>query len=374
MHQRGGWLIVAMAVPSAAAQQTMEPMRSTDPPTRPSEIGIFGDVGPSPARALEPEQSAPGSLLRVTVGSVGADFDPHISADGTVLAFASTQHRATADIYSKRVGSNVVTQLTSDPGEDVMPAISPDGTRIAFASDRTGSWDIWVMPAAGGKAVQITSDPAHELHPSWSPDGTHLVFCRLGESSGRWELWVLEVQQPQVAHFIGHGLFPEWCPTGGTGLDGADRILFQRSRERGDRGFAVWMIDYAEGQSGSPTQIAASEKAAFVNPTWSPDGRHVVFASIEHVTERPEASGGSGEWGAARADLWMVAVDGTGLVNLTSGGARDLMPTWSKDHRIYFASARGSSENIWSTDARPALHAAAGDMANPNAFATAPSD
>ncbi len=364
-------LVLALCISDAAAQQQMREMEPVEPrAVRPSEIGVFGDIGVSAAMPGRAEQSSSGALRRVTVSSVGADFDPSVSRDAKLIVFASTQHRSTADIYSKRVGANVITQLTNDPAEDVMPAISPDGSRIAFASNRTGNWDIWVMPSAGGKAVQITSDPAHELHPSWSPDGSQLVFCRLGEASGRWELWVLDVQMSQVAQFIGEGLFPEWCPVSGTGLDGADRILFQRSRERGDRGFAVWAIDYADGQSGSPTQIASSDRAAYVNPTWSPDARHVVFASIEHQETRPEVSDGP-----QRADLWMVSVDGTGLVNLTSGGARDLMPVWASDNRIYFASAREGGENLWATDARPALLAAAGGVANPNsALASVPTD
>jgi len=128
------------------------------------------------------------NIQQVSFAHDGSNFDPMVSPDGKTLLFASTQHRPTADIYMQKVGSKVITRLTDDPAQDVMPALSPDTQRIAFASNRAGSWDIYIMPVTGGKAVQISSEGANDLSPSWSPDGQKLVFCRLGETSGQWEL------------------------------------------------------------------------------------------------------------------------------------------------------------------------------------------
>ena len=38
------------------------------------------------------------------------------------------------------------------------PAWSPDGTMLAFSSARTGTSQIFTMPAAGGTAVQVTNE------------------------------------------------------------------------------------------------------------------------------------------------------------------------------------------------------------------------
>lgn len=298
----------------------------------------------------------------------GADFDPEVSPDGSFIVFASTQHSPASDLYIKTVGSRVVTQLTSSPGNEAMPEISPDGKRIAFASNRSGSWDIFVMPITGGKAVQITTSSSHELHPSWSSDGSELVFCRLGEMSGRWEIWITQVKNTGVAHFLGYGLFPEWCPIEGTGIAGRDRILFQKSRQRGDRAFSVWTMDYNNGEASAPTEIASSSEAACINPTWSPDGKWVVFATVPNPSQwatmsqsRPETTG-----------LWMIDVDGGSRVNLTSGNAAHLMPAWAGSNRIYFISDRGGLDNIWSIDASSALLAATGEV--PDDFANVPTD
>ncbi len=311
------------------------------------------------------------NVRQVTHSFTGTDFDPVITPDGENIIFASTQHRTTADIYIKSINGSVVTRLTDDPAQDVMPAISPDGQFIAFSSDRNGTWDLYVMPAQGGKVVQVTNQSTHDLHPSWSPDGTKLVFSRLGEQTGRWEMWTLEIDASSGTQFIGFGLFPEWCPISGTGMAGADQILFQRSRERGDRAFGVWTMDYdaLTGNAGRETEIANGPNQALINPTWSPDGKFICFAAVPNseswakgTTAQPESS-----------TLWMVSTQGTGKVKLTDGRAIDLMPAWGRNNDIVFVSNMDGQEHLWSMELSPAVRAASVQIPDiKSTFATVP--
>ncbi|CAN5692834.1 hypothetical protein BH11PLA1_BH11PLA1_03050 [soil metagenome] len=324
-------------------------------------------------------------LARATFADEGADFDPRPSADGKFLVYSSTQHRATADIYIKQIGSRSVTQLTADPASDIMPALSSDGSKIAFASDRSGAWKIYVMSAQGGQSVQMTFDGGSDLHPSWSPDGSRLVFCRLGSSSGRWEMWVLDAQQPAAAEFIGFGMFPEWCTVSATGVNASDKILFQRGRERGDRAFSLWTIDYAPGAVAAPTEVIASRGEAFINPTWSPDGKWIAFAAVPTnevgATSTPAMGGKrayAGMKGGAAVNtaaptgrLCMASITGGGRVDLASGRFSSLMPAWGAGNRIYFVSNRGGADNIWSLSADKALAAAGASMNAPVAISGA---
>lgn len=294
------------------------------------------------------------NVAQITFAEEGGAFDPCLSRDGKTVVFASTQHRPTADIYVKNVDGRVVTRLTNDTSDDVMPQVSPDGSRVAFSSNRSGNWDIFVMPITGGSAVQITAEASHELHPSWSPDGSELVFCRLSQGSGRWELWTTKAESNSVARFIGYGMFPTWCPTGGTGAEGADRILFQMGRERGSRTFGIWTLDYKDGQTGNLTEIASSVDTALINPSWSPDGQRIVYASI------PADQGLAWNARPTTSDLWMINVDGTGKVRLTSGRSSALMPAWSTDNHLFFVSDRSGAENIWSLDMGKPVLAASG--------------
>lgn len=345
---------------------------------RPSTVAAPHAVASHPVLNAAPESPTPlaevmEGLTHVTQAAHGADFDPCVSRDGRWIAFASTQHRETADIYLKQIDGRTITQLTADPGHDVMPAFSPDGRRIAFASDRNGNWDIYLMSTAGGQAVQVTSDPSDELHPSWSPDGSRLVFCRLGEVSGRWELWVTDTTGGSTTEFIGYGLFPEWCPVAGTGADGRDKILFQRSRERGDRAFSLWTVDYRPGDTSSPTEIVSSRDSALINASWSPDGQRIVFASVNFR----DADGATTPSGTPASDLWIVGVDGTGKVALTGGKFMNLMPAWGNAGRIFFVSDRTGVSNIWSVGTDKAILAATGHQPahdNNRGVATTPAD
>ncbi|MEX2219865.1 MAG: DPP IV N-terminal domain-containing protein [Phycisphaerales bacterium] len=342
----GGWVpgeggpvssrFVAPAGPAPAA---------SDVQSRIMELASSGRHGSSAALS--------GNVTQVSFAPEGADFDPCLSPDGRTVAFASTQHRDTSDLYTKSVDGRVVTQITSDPSNDLMPRFSPDGSRLAFASDRAGNWDIYVMPAAGGKPIQVTSGPAHELHPSWSPDGSELVFCRLGETSGQWEMWVTGVSNPGIARYIGNGLFPEWCPVPGTGAAGADRIAFQRSRERGDRAFGIWVLDYARGEAGNATELASTPVAACINPAWSPDGQWLAYATVPNPSEW--YPGARPSW----AELWMVDAAGNNRIALTGGQFVNLMPTWGPGNRLFFVSDRGGVENIWAMDTTKVIALAA---------------
>lgn len=331
-------------------------------------IDIFGGIeGRSMTRGNPNAPAAYDSadLHRVSFSTYGADFDPVATEDGNYIFFASTRHRETADIYRKHVNSSVVSQITNDPGHDVMPAISPDGRTLAFASNRQGNWNLYVIDAEGGQARQITQDSSHEIHPSFSPDGQTMVYSRLGPVSQRWEMWLVDVNNPMVKHQIGYGLFPEFCPKAGTGMSGADRIVFQRARERGSRLFSVWSIDVSGSEATNLTEIASSSDHALINPTWSRDGKRIAYASVPLNSTTANGQ-------PMRADIWMTNIDGTGETNLTADDAVNLMPTWGEQNKVFFISNRSGTDNIWSLGANKAVIAAGEPFVGlPNAPRTA---
>lgn len=297
--------------------------------------GVGGQAGPFGASE---------NVVQVTFSVEGKDFNPDVNSTGTHLVYSSTQHSRTSDIYSKAIGGQAVTQLTSDPADDIMPCYSPDDTQIAFASNRNGNWDIFIMSCDGGTAVQVTNDTANEIHPSWSPDGRNLVFCRLGEQSGRWELWVTELANPARKHFIGYGLFPEWNPD-----PNSNKIAFQKARERGSRLFSVWTIEYVDGQGSLPTEVASAANAATIGPSWSCDGKMLAFSTIvdpDQVDENTDLT-----W----ADVWVISADGSDRVNITNGQFTNSQPTWGPNGTMYFVSNRSGTDTIWAIEPNRAI-------------------
>ncbi len=317
-------------------------------------LGLYGEIDGYGGRSTQ--TAAVENITQVTFATEGRDAEPDADKTGEYVAYSSTQHSRSPDIFVKSVSGLTMRRLTDDPASDRMPRFSPDNSQIAFCSNRAGNYDIYIIDAAnGGQAVRVTSDAAHEIHPSWSPDGKYLVYSRLGDQSGRWEMWVTETANFSLPRFIGYGLCPEWNPDPASNL-----IAYQYPRERGSRLFGIWTIEFINGEGTRPTEIVSAANAAAINPAWSPDGKMLTFTTITEPGRPGENPGvQTGAW----ADIWVVNLDGSNRVNLTNGEYANIEPTWSPDGRVLFVSNRSGVNNIWSIGPDRAIQTARGPSA-----------
>jgi dipeptidyl aminopeptidase/acylaminoacyl peptidase len=144
-------------------------------------------------------------------------------------------------------------QLTDDAVYDeLQPAWSPDGNWITFVSNRSEDpdqnpdyWDIFIMPAAGGKIRKIEAPAGEKSQPSFSPDGKLIAYIG-SEGVGLWyknaSLWVV--------------------PADGSK---APRNLTEKYDVHVD--------------SGTINDVGAPER---MPPTWSIDGNQLYFNSVLH--------------------------------------------------------------------------------------------
>jgi Tol biopolymer transport system component len=99
------------------------------------------------------------------------------------------------------------------------------------------------------------------------------------------------------------------------------------SHRAGDLG-NIWISD---SDGTHPVQLTRFVRGAGT-PRWSPDSRWIVFDSDE----------------AGNADLWVISADGGLPRRLTREPSADVMGAWSRDGRwIYFQSNRSGSEELW---------------------------
>jgi dipeptidyl aminopeptidase/acylaminoacyl peptidase len=107
--------------------------------------------------------------------------DPQLSPDGKWIAYVVTEvdkseNKLNSDIWLVSPGSDTPRQLTFSPKHDRHPRWSPDGKWIAFESNRSGSFQIYLLPLEAGEAKALTSISTEATQPVWSPDGKHIVF------------------------------------------------------------------------------------------------------------------------------------------------------------------------------------------------------
>jgi dipeptidyl aminopeptidase/acylaminoacyl peptidase len=86
-------------------------------------------------------------------------------------------------------GSGASARLTSAPSIETAPSFSPDGSQIVFESDRSGTQQIYVMPAGGGEPVRISFGPGRYGTPVWSPRGDLIAFTK--QHQGRFHIGVM---------------------------------------------------------------------------------------------------------------------------------------------------------------------------------------
>ncbi len=108
----------------------------------------------------------------------GYAASPRWSPDGQFIAFdaRALNNFGIFDVFVVAATGGTPRRLTSGPLQNTRPAWSSDGRFLYFASDRSGTQQIWKIPAAGGTARQITHDGGSEAEES--PDGKTLYFSR----------------------------------------------------------------------------------------------------------------------------------------------------------------------------------------------------
>jgi Tol biopolymer transport system component len=268
-----------------------------------------------------------------------------VSASGTHVAWASDSKSVLIRDRERNAGPFGIYQVFLDTLErrrltqapvgagDWRFEVSPDGKTLAFIrSERPGIMDVYVVAMEGGEPRRLSDWNATVDGLSWTPDGREIVYS-VRESSGS-RLWRIPARgaRPGRGSPIPDIPAAALAPSISRPMPGhRARLAFQTLTRDVD----LRMMDFEAALVGDTIQSKPFSSSTRIEGAarFSPDGSRIAFTSYR--------SGGP--------EIWVAGRDGSGLQQITSLGAPQLVvEAWSPDGaRIAFHAAIDGNSDVY---------------------------
>jgi TolB protein len=192
-------------------------------------------------------------------------------------------------------------QLTSAPVKRWYPSLAPDGGSVIYSAYvENYVYEIYELNLTSGVTTQLTSKLGILKAPEISPDGNLIAF-NLGTKNDGEEIWVMDRNGANPHKVYGRGWDPTWSPDG-------TQILFA-SDAQGATQLYIINLD------GSGLQRVTNFDSMRGRSDWSPDGAWMVTYSGE----------------AWKREIFIFRPDLSDLRQLTPAGGNSQGPSFSPD-------------------------------------------
>lgn len=162
-------------------------------------------------------------------------------------------------------------KICAYPGMNLGATASPADGRVAVVLSRSGQVDLYLVDGSNGRILDrlTNSRDASESSPSWSPDGRSLAY--VSDAGGVPRIYVMDAaskvpRRLVYSSSIRENVAPEW------GV-GGEIVFCGRSGGR----YGIFLIDPSrETRTATPEKLSPADGADYEDPSWAPDGRHIV--------------------------------------------------------------------------------------------------
>ena len=199
---------------------------------------------------------------------------PRWAPDGVRIIYTSYYHSGFPDIFLMNPSSYERMTFESFRGTNDGARFSPDGRHVAMVLTGEGTSEIYVSDAEGREVSRRTRFESDKASPCWSPDGSRIVFT----SSPGPQLYMMSAGGGEVQR-ITHGI-SSYCAEPDWSRGNPDRIAFTARVGRGNYQIAV--LTLSDGQA----KVVSHAPFDGLEPSWLPDGRHLVYTARTAYTSR----------------------------------------------------------------------------------------
>ena len=150
-----------------------------------------------------------------------------------------------------------------------------------WSGERSDNDDIYVKMIGSSEVLRLTTDPAPDGVPSWSPDGRQIAFVRVSVGTGAGSVGAIHLVSPLggADRRLSDLPVPGWgqlsWSADGEWLAADPRCSADRETGAGPPG--IWLLPVSGGEPRLVTRAQAQGVDA--SPAFSPDGRHLAYAS-----------------------------------------------------------------------------------------------